>query len=228
VNSIDKVFISSVSGILVSGKKMVTPPMKVSDIINAWNSAYPAGAKLTPLGAAFVTGVEGYGTPDEFGNDWNNLRTPNMVFHTILGSHAYRYGLSYLPADMNLMKKLMLLGQNPVSFGAFSKALEAAASTDTEAAIKAVSFLLTGLQKVRLALSSSPSHMLKSFLTTISMSRHLAQSTTTTMPTSHTISTRPPHTSMLQRGTWPRTSLAGKISRLSSRSGMKIIWLGQA
>ena len=88
--------------------------MKASDIVEAWNSLYPVGAKLHPLGAAFVTGVEGYGTPDAYGNDWNNLRTPNMVFYTITGSHAYRYGLSYLPADMNVIKKNLLSFDNPI------------------------------------------------------------------------------------------------------------------
>ncbi|KAF2130126.1 glycoside hydrolase family 18 protein, partial [Dothidotthia symphoricarpi CBS 119687] len=148
INSLDKLLITAASGILLSSKKMLTTPMKVEDIISAWNAVYPAGATLHQLGNAFVTGVEGYGDKlDEWGNDWNTLRTPNMVFHTILGAHSYRYGLSYLPADMNIMKKLMLLGQNPIGIDPFTKALEAAAGTDTKKAVQAVSFLLTGLQK---------------------------------------------------------------------------------
>jgi chitinase len=134
----------------MSKKALVTAKMKVKDVTDAWNKVYPAGAILTNLGQQFVAGVKGFGSDDDYGNDWNNLDTPNKRFYTVIGSHAYRYGLSYLPGDMNTMKNNLLNGKNPVAIGKFNTALrKAAKSTDLKEMETAVTFLLTGIQKVR-------------------------------------------------------------------------------
>jgi hypothetical protein len=68
----------AVSGILASGKILVAATMNAEDMIEAWNSLFPPGTVLTSLDQAFVTGQKGDGSDDGFGNDWKNLRTPNM------------------------------------------------------------------------------------------------------------------------------------------------------
>jgi chitinase len=140
----------AVTGVLVSKKALKTAKMNAKDVYNAWNSAYPAGATLTPLGEQFVTGVKGFGSDDGFGNDWNHLKSPNMRFFTVIGSHAYRYGLSYLPGDMNTMKNNLLNGDDPVALKKFTRNLNkvVAKGTDLKAMETAVTFLLTGIQRV--------------------------------------------------------------------------------
>jgi chitinase len=136
----------AVTGVLLSNKALTTAKMKAQDVAKAWNSAYPVGASLTYLGEKYVTRVKGYGSDDDFGNNWNNLKTPNLRFHTVLGSHAYRYGLSYLPSDMNTMKSNLLNGKDPVAFAKFRKNLNIALkATDLQKIENAVTFLLTGL-----------------------------------------------------------------------------------
>lgn len=140
----------AVTGVLVSKKALTAAKMKAQDVYDAWNSVYPVGAALTDLGQKFVTGVKGFGSDDDFGNDWNNLRTPNMRFYTVIGSHAYRYGLSYLPGDMNTMKSNLLRGQQPFALNKFKGQLKIVALTkDLQEMETAVTYLLTGLQKVR-------------------------------------------------------------------------------
>jgi chitinase len=127
----------------VSKKALTATKMKAKDVVDAWNSLYLIGADLTHLGQTFVAGVKGYGSDDGFGNDWNHLETPNMRFHTVLGSHAYRYGLSYLPGDLNTIKSNLLRGLDPVAFHKFRKQLNIVARTkDLKEMEKAVTFSL--------------------------------------------------------------------------------------
>jgi chitinase len=148
----------------MSKKALVTAKMKVKDVTDAWNKVYPAGAVLTNLGQQFVVGVKGYGSDDDYGNDWNNLDTPNKRFYTVIGSHAYRYGLSYLPGDMNTMKHLLLNNKNPISPDKMRAALnKAAKATDLKEMETQVTYLLTGIQRVRnlpLLSLTLPSHIL--------------------------------------------------------------------
>ena len=95
-----------------------------------------------------MTGVKYYGTLDEWGNDWNKLTNPNMRFHTVIGSHAYRYGLTYLPADMNTMKSNLLRDNDPIALDKFTTQLNKAAGSGPAEAIKAVSWMLSGIQRV--------------------------------------------------------------------------------
>lgn len=139
---------------LVSKKAPKTAKIQAKDVYNAWNSAYPAGATLASLGEQFVTGVKGFGSDDDFGNDWNNLKTPNMRFHTVIGSHTYRYGLSYLPGDLNTIKSNLLNGKQPIALGKFMLRLNkvVAKGTDLKTLESAVTFLLTGIQRVSILL----------------------------------------------------------------------------
>lgn len=148
--TVDKLLQAAVTGVLLSGKTMKAAKMKAEDIMKAWNAAYPAGAVLHSLGEAFVTGVTGFGKPDAFGNDWNNLLTPNMRFHTVIGSHAYRYPFTYIPNEMNRWKSsLLVTGRAPISEVKFDKALAKALVQDGgKAAVDAVSEVLTALQRV--------------------------------------------------------------------------------
>jgi chitinase len=84
----------AVSGILASGKILVAATMNAEDMIEAWNSLFPPGTVLTSLDQAFVTGQKGNGSDDGFGNDWKNLRTPNMY---LSGTVIYRSPLVFCP-----------------------------------------------------------------------------------------------------------------------------------
>ncbi|KAH8689785.1 hypothetical protein GQ44DRAFT_744815 [Phaeosphaeriaceae sp. PMI808] len=150
ISSLQHLLTVAVTGVLVSKKALKTAKMQAKDVYNAWNSAYPAGATLASLGEQFVTGVKGFGSDDDFGNDWNNLKSPNMRFYTVIGSHAYRYGLSYLPGDMNTIKSNLLRGKDPVALRKFTTQLNKAVSkgTDLKTMESAVTFLLTGIQRV--------------------------------------------------------------------------------
>lgn len=150
----------AVTGVLVSEKALKTAKMQAKDVYNAWNSAYPVGAILASLGEQFVIGVKGFGSDDDFGNDWNHLKSPNMRFYTVIGSHAYRYGLSYLPGDMNTIKSNLLRGNDPVALRKFTPQLNkvVAKGTDLKTLESAVTFLLTRIQRVSILpfLSSPP------------------------------------------------------------------------
>jgi hypothetical protein len=145
-----KILEAATTGELLSGKKMVSKVMDPQVIVDAWNSAYPAGATLYNLGEVAVTGVKGFGKLDNYGFDWNKLTTPNMRFFTVIGSYSYRYSLSYLPSDMNIIKSTLLRGlKNPIAKTVFDAQLALAAGADTKEAIEAAKFILTSLQRVR-------------------------------------------------------------------------------
>ncbi|KAF2009039.1 glycoside hydrolase family 18 protein [Aaosphaeria arxii CBS 175.79] len=147
--NLDNLLVTAATGVLLTGNKLKAAKMKMTDISKAWNAQYPASAVLTNLGQAFVTGVKGYGTPDRYGNDWNKLTTPNMRFHTVLGSVAYRYSLTFVPNDINRFKAALLAtGKTLISSDKFSETIAIAAGTDIQAATKAVNELLTALQRV--------------------------------------------------------------------------------
>ncbi|EUC49054.1 glycoside hydrolase family 18 protein [Bipolaris oryzae ATCC 44560] len=150
LSSIEHLLKVAVTGVLVSKKAMKAAKMSAKDVAAAWNAVYPAGATLKWLGEQVVANVPGFGSDDGFGNDWNNLKTPNMRFFTVIGSHAYRYGLSYLPGDMNTMKSNLLRGLDPVALGKFTKRLNkvVAKGTSLKDMEEAVTFLLTGIQRV--------------------------------------------------------------------------------
>ncbi|KAK0669896.1 bacteriodes thetaiotaomicron symbiotic chitinase [Cercophora samala] len=73
-------------------------------LLDIWHKPYPANIHLPQLGV-IVNDVKG----------WTAPVTPNDRIFTIMGSIAYRAGISVLPNDMNKIKMALVLGNNPMA-----------------------------------------------------------------------------------------------------------------
>ncbi|PVI08690.1 glycoside hydrolase family 18 protein [Periconia macrospinosa] len=135
-------------GELPSGDPMITKAMDPQVMIDTWNTPFPRGLTVPNIGQVFFTGVVGYGTPDSWGNDWNVLDTPNKLFYTIIGSYAYRKSLTYLPSDLNIIKRDLMKGHNPMALEKFKRELKTAfTATSLAASRKSAELIMTVLQK---------------------------------------------------------------------------------
>nr|KAI0406599.1 hypothetical protein F4802DRAFT_556676 [Xylaria palmicola] len=100
VNMITKFVESMITGYKFSGEPMTTK-FDPLDILNGWNQKYPVS--LPRIGAIVKDATE-----------FVEPLTPNDRIYEIIGSYAYRGGLSFLPGDMNLLKRTLLAGNNPL------------------------------------------------------------------------------------------------------------------
>lgn len=110
-------------------KAATLDPLK---LVNGWNKLYDVS--LPQIGA-IVTDVKG----------WTKPLTPNDRIFEVLGSYAYRGGMSLLPRDMNGLKKNIIVGHMPMQLTRFRAYLKAAANDGNEEAVKK---MLEVLQKV--------------------------------------------------------------------------------
>ncbi|KAI0863675.1 hypothetical protein F4860DRAFT_521760 [Xylaria cubensis] len=91
---------SLITGIKKSGEPMETL-FNPLDIVNGWNQVYKVSL---PRIGAIVRDAKGFVEPV----------TPNDRIYETIGSYAYRGGLSFLPHDMNLLKRTILAGKKPL------------------------------------------------------------------------------------------------------------------
>ncbi|KAG8165716.1 hypothetical protein KVR01_004268 [Diaporthe batatas] len=113
---------TALTGVLPSGKKMQAAVIDPQKLIDLWNKDY--SVSLPKIGVEV--------------NDVKNLIdpiTPNDRIFTIIGAFAYRIGMTFIPADMNLIKRDILGGNNPQAIGKFNKNLKAVVNSgDMDAA----------------------------------------------------------------------------------------------
>ncbi|PKX88257.1 uncharacterized protein P174DRAFT_426141 [Aspergillus novofumigatus IBT 16806] len=100
-------------------------------LVRGWNKLYDVS--LPQIGA-IITDVKG----------WTKPLTLNDRIFKVLGSYAYRGGMSLLPKDMNRFKQLIIIRKMPMSLKTFGKYLKAAADDGDEEAVK---MMLRVLQK---------------------------------------------------------------------------------
>jgi chitinase len=123
---------TALSGILPSGAKMKAATLDPLKLVNGWNKLYDVS--LPQIGA-IVTDVKG----------WTKPLTPNERIFEVLGSYAYRGGMSLLPRDMNGFKRNIIIGNMPMDLVKFRGHLKDAADNGNEEAVKK---MLGVLQKV--------------------------------------------------------------------------------
>jgi chitinase len=125
---------SAITGVLPSGATI--PSYLIIDaqkLANIWNTAYDVSL---PRIGAIVTDVSGWAAP----------LTPNDRWFEVIGSYAYRTGMSLLPGDMNGLKGRFFGLIQAQSLNSVFKPALVSASQGSEAAAK---ILLGTNQKVR-------------------------------------------------------------------------------
>ncbi|KAK2803673.1 hypothetical protein FQN50_006889 [Emmonsiellopsis sp. PD_5] len=121
IQMIGKFLKTAVTGYLPSGAKLKAQVVDPQKLLDTWNKAYDV---TLPRIGAVVSDVK----------DWTPPKTPNDRVFEIIGSYAYRTGMSLLPGDMNLIKKNIVNGNQPMAPAAFTKALNLVAKGDMDAA----------------------------------------------------------------------------------------------
>jgi chitinase len=125
---IPKFLVTTMSGILPNGKLMKAAKLDLAKLLAGWNKVYDVSL---PLVGQLVTDVKG----------WAALMTLNDRVFEILGSYAYRTGMSFLEAEMNIIKMTLWMGKNPMAIGVFNdhlKTIAGATSKSPEDAAKKV------------------------------------------------------------------------------------------
>lgn len=130
---------TAITGYLPSGNVMKAAKLDPQKLLDGWNKAYDV---TLPRIGAIVSDVSG----------WTAPVTPNDRIFEIIGSYAYRTGMSFLPKDMNLVKRDILRQFAPMSMTNFKSYLAQAANGDEVAAKK----IAGSLQKVSLEPESCP------------------------------------------------------------------------
>lgn len=154
---------SLITGIKVSGGKMKNTfdPIQIAQ---GWNKVYDVS--LPNIGAVITS------------PGWTKPVTLNDRVFEIIGSEAYRLGLSFVPHDLNLAKRAVLIGQNvggsPVIW---KRGIDQIAQSGSELVVER---LLTPLQKVSLMHLMTSNHALDAPPLT-HLGRHLRSGTTSTM-----------------------------------------------
>lgn len=123
---------TAITGILPSGKTMQAAKIDPQRLIDLWNKVY--SVSLPRIGAE-VNDVSGLVDPV----------TPNDRIFTVIGSYAYRTGMTFIPKDMNLIKRDILGGNNPQAIAKFNKYLKAVVDNGDLVAAKKI---IGSLQKV--------------------------------------------------------------------------------
>ncbi|KAK2766602.1 hypothetical protein FQN53_006662 [Emmonsiellopsis sp. PD_33] len=121
IQMVGKFLKTAVTGYLPSGAKLKAQVVDPQKLLDTWHKVYDVD--LPRIGAV-VSDVK----------DWTAPLTPNDRVFEIIGSYAYRTGMSLLPGDMNLIKKNIVNGNQPMAPAAFNKALNLVAKGDMEAA----------------------------------------------------------------------------------------------
>ncbi|KAL2368872.1 hypothetical protein RJ035_003742 [Blastomyces gilchristii] len=112
---------TAVTGYLPSGAKMKSVTIDPQKLLDGWNKLYDV---TLPRIGAIVSDKP----------DWTPPLTPNDRVFEIIGSYAYRTGMSILPRDMNYIKKNLVGGAQPMAISTFNTALRDVAKGDMEAA----------------------------------------------------------------------------------------------
>lgn len=86
-------------------------------LIAGWNKVY--SATLPTIGEV-VTDAQG----------WVKPLTPNERVFEILGSYVYRIDMSFVEKQINLIKKDIFAGKNPMAVRRFQNLLEAVSKGD--------------------------------------------------------------------------------------------------
>lgn len=127
---------SLITGVKVSDAKMKNTFDPIA-IAQGWNKVYDVS--LPNIGGVVTS------------PGWTKPVTLNDRVFEIVGSEAYRKGLSFLPHSLNLSKRAVLAGFNVGgSSDAWKRAVSQIAQSGSEAAVDK---LLTPLQKVSLTVS---------------------------------------------------------------------------
>lgn len=122
---------TALNGVLPGGKAMKAAKLAPDKLIAGWNKVY--SVTLPTIGEV-VTDVQG----------WVKPLTPNERVFEILGSYAYRTDMSFVEKQINLIKKSLFAGANPMAAQRFKKLLEAVSKGDQNSA----KMILGNLQKV--------------------------------------------------------------------------------
>jgi chitinase len=132
INMFDKFLNSLLTGVKYSGEAM-TNKFDPNAIAAGWNKLYPASL---PRIGSIVKDAKDYTIPLTF----------NDRIYEIIGSYAYRTGLSFVPGTLNLYKKVALNSQSPLGPPAKFIALlnQVALNGDTVSMVK----ILTAMQNV--------------------------------------------------------------------------------
>lgn len=106
---------TAVSGELPTGLKMKAPTLDPEDLYNAWHRAYSNIHTLPQIGVD-LTGLR---------RGWRLPITPNDRLFEIIGSYAYRTGMTLLEGQMNGIKGRIFGGLAPLGEKPFGKAMDA-------------------------------------------------------------------------------------------------------
>lgn len=120
-----------ISGILPGGEVMKAAPLGALNLIAGWNKVYNVSLRLA---GELVTDFKA----------WTRPVTPNDRVFEILGSYAYRTGMSYLYGPMNLLKKQMFMGQQIIGTKLWNDNIKLVNAGD----VKGAKILLGKLQQV--------------------------------------------------------------------------------
>lgn len=112
---------TAITGYLPSGAKMKSAIIDPQKLVGGWNKVYDV--TLPRIGAIVSDQAS-----------WTPPLTPNDRIFEIIGSYAYRTGMSILPRDMNYIKKNLVGGAQPMALSTFNTALRNVAKGDMEAA----------------------------------------------------------------------------------------------
>ncbi|OJJ42141.1 hypothetical protein ASPZODRAFT_20739 [Penicilliopsis zonata CBS 506.65] len=121
---------TAVTGTLPSGKTMQSSILDAVKLINGWNKVYDT---TLPRIGALVTDVAG----------WTPPVTPNDRIFEVIGSFAYRTGISFVERDINSAKLNLVKGYNVMALRRFKGFLDAV-NLGNETAAKVIA---TTLQK---------------------------------------------------------------------------------
>ncbi|KAJ6142824.1 bacteriodes thetaiotaomicron symbiotic chitinase [Penicillium samsonianum] len=134
LNMIPKFLVTTLSGVLPNGNLMKAAKIDPANLLAGWNKVYDVSL---PLAGQLVTDVKGWAAP----------MTPNDRVFEILGSYAYRTGMSFLEAEMNIIKMTLWMDKNPMAIGVFNDHLKTIAGATSKSPEDAAKKLLGVLQK---------------------------------------------------------------------------------
>ncbi|EEQ34605.1 symbiotic chitinase [Microsporum canis CBS 113480] len=116
IQMIFKLVKAAVSGELPSGALLKAAKLDPEKVYNSWNKLYTI--TLPQIGVDLSTSTL---------RGWTKPETPNDRIFEIIGSHAYRGGMSLLESEMNGIKGRIFRKYNPMGPGTFAKALDTVA-----------------------------------------------------------------------------------------------------
>jgi chitinase len=123
---------TAVTGILPTGKQLKAMVLDPQKLLNGWNKIYDVS--LPRIGDV-VKDVKGWIAPV----------TPNDRIFEIIGSYAYRTGMTLLPGDMNLLKRNIMAGHNLKDITKMNKAINEAMGGNVNGAKVALGVLQKGI-----------------------------------------------------------------------------------